>query len=150
MASDALVAAIKQVPAVVAVSVAVAEELDKVHVAVPPVTIAYVTAPVPEPEVLVVKLGVAVYAVPVEAAEVVVAEMVNVACAACETVNERETCVAAEKLELPLWSAVKVQVPVAKIVTVNELTVQTEVVIEAKTTVRDELAVGETVKATSP
>ncbi len=90
------------------------------------------------------------YAVPVEAAEVVVAEMVNVACAACETVNERETCVAAEKLELPLWSAVKVQVPVVTIVTVNEETVQTEVVIEAKTTVRVELAVGETVKAKSP
>jgi hypothetical protein len=86
----------------VAVSVAEEEELDKVQVAVPPVTIAYVTAPVPEPEVLVVKLGVAVYAVPVEAAEVVVAAMVNVACAACETVNERETCVAAEKLESPL------------------------------------------------
>jgi len=145
-----LVAAIKQVPAVVAVSVAVAEELDKVHVAVPPITTAYVTAPVPEPEVLVVKLGVAVYAVPVEAADVVVAEMVKVACAACETVNERETCVAAEKLELPLWSAVKVQVPVVTIVTVNEETVQTEVVIEAKTTVREELAVGETVKAKSP
>ena len=90
------------------------------------------------------------YAVPVEAAEVVVAEMVNVACAACETVNERETCVAAEKLELPLWSAVKVQVPVATIVTVNDETVQTDVVADPKTTVKDELAVGETVKAKSP
>ncbi len=40
MLSDALVAAIKQVPAVVAVRVAEEEELDKVHVAVPPVTTA--------------------------------------------------------------------------------------------------------------
>jgi hypothetical protein len=36
------------------------------------------------------------------------------------------------------------------IVTVNEETVQTEVVVEAKTTVRDEVALGETVKAKSP
>ena len=79
MVSEALVAAIKQVPAVVAVSVAVEEELDKVQVAVPPVTTAYVTAPVPEPDDPVVKVGVAVNAVPVEAAEVVVAEIVKVA-----------------------------------------------------------------------
>ena len=76
--------------------------------------------------------------------------MVNVAWVACETVNERETCVAAEKLESPPWSAVKVQVPVATIVTVNEETVQTDVVADPNTTVRDELAVGETVKAKSP
>jgi len=40
LVSEALVAAIKQVPAAVAVSVAEEEELDKVHVAVPPVTTA--------------------------------------------------------------------------------------------------------------
>jgi hypothetical protein len=80
--SEALVAAIKHVPAEEAVRVAVAEELDKVQVAVPPVTIAYVTAPLPEPEVLVVKLGLAVYALPLYVALMVVALILRVACVA--------------------------------------------------------------------
>jgi hypothetical protein len=41
-------------------------------------------------------------------------------------------------------------VPGATIVTVNEETVQTDVVADPKATVREELAVGETVKAKSP
>jgi hypothetical protein len=43
-----------------------------------------------------------------------------------------------------------VHVPGATIVTVNEETVQREVVVEARTTVKEELAVGETVNAKSP
>ena len=54
----------RQVPAEVAVNVASAAEELKVQVAVPPVTIEYVTAPVPEPVDPVLNEGSAVYAVP--------------------------------------------------------------------------------------
>ena len=58
-------AAIKQVPTEVAVRVALAAELERAHpCAVPPVTIAYVTAPLPEPP-LFAKVGTAVNVFPV-------------------------------------------------------------------------------------
>jgi hypothetical protein len=65
-------------------------------------------------------------------------------------VKERDSCVAAAYVVFPAWSAVNVQVPAATIVTVVPETVQTEVVVDAKVTVREELAVAEIENAESP
>ena len=62
-------------------------------------------------------------------------------CTALSTVMFCVTCVAALKLAFPAWSAVMMQVPAERALTVEPLTVQTAGVVELKITARPEVAV---------
>jgi hypothetical protein len=76
--------------------------------------------------------------------------MFKVDCAFFATVSDLVTVEAAAKLEFPLWSAVKVQVPAVTIETVFPYTVHTEAVEEAKVMLKVEVAEAVSVKSASP
>jgi len=69
---------------------------------------------------------------------------------AAETVKDRETVAAAAKVLLPGWLASMMQVPTANSVNVVPLTVQTLAMVDAKPTVRPELAVAASVGGAVP